>query len=165
MNLSLLYLFPIFLVFSFLFLFFSGKLLVLKSSVDYGNASYEDFFLLGQIFLQKKDYNECIKNFISSLSNWDPNDKLGIACCLNTLGVTYFKIGEYEYAYYYYSEALKIFPNYLKALDNLALLYEMRREDEQACLLYQKLWHLDKTNQRSRDKFLRLKRKYNSFLD
>ena len=53
---SLFYLIPIFLIFVFLFLFFSGQIVlsqnvdknlrVLQDSVTYGNPSYEDYFKL-----------------------------------------------------------------------------------------------------------------------
>ena len=163
MNLSLFYLLPIFLVFMFLFLFFTGqivftqtveqKLRILQERVEFGNPSSEDFFLLGQIFLQKKDYDSAIKNFSSSLADWNPDDKLGVACCLNTLGVTYFNMREYDYACYYYLEAIKIFPNYLKALNNLAFLYETTKNKDEARSLYKKIWILDKANTVAREKF------------
>ena len=163
MNLSLFYLIPIFLIFVFLFLFFSGqialsqtveqKLGILQDSIITGNPSYEDYFKIGQIFLQKNDYDLALKNFVYSLDNWDVNDKLGVACCLNTVGVTYFNMKEYDYAAYYFLEALKIFPNYLKALDNLAFLYETKKNKSEACSLYKKIWMLDKNNTNAREKF------------
>jgi tetratricopeptide (TPR) repeat protein len=166
MNLSLFYLVPIFLIFACLFLFFSGQIILfqtveqklrgLEDCMASGNPSHADYFKLGQIFLQKNDFDLALKNFVYSLSAWDKNDKLGISCCLNTIGVTYFNMQEYDYARYYYIEALKIFPNYLKALENLAFLYETIKDKPEACLMYKKIWALDKTNKIARDKFLAL---------
>jgi tetratricopeptide (TPR) repeat protein len=170
MNLTFLYLFPIFLGLGFLFIFFSGQIIVnqtidqrltfLQNWVDSPNASYQDFFLLGQIFLQKENYDAALKNFIVSLAKWNVDDKLGIACCLNTLGVTYFNIGNYYYARYYYLEALKLFPNYLKALNNLAFLYETSNDKPRACMVYKKIWIMDKTNKLARNKFQSLQANY-----
>lgn len=52
------------------------------------------------------------------------DDKIGIASLSNTIGFTYFKLKEYPFAIYYYKIALKIIPDYLLAIKNLAYAYE-----------------------------------------
>lgn len=168
MNLSLLYLLPIFTVFVCLFLFFSGQIIFtqtidqkvssLENLLKEPNPSYEDFFRLGQLYLQKKDYNEAIKQFYLSLRIWNKNDKVGLACLYNTLGVTYFNIKEYKLAVYYYTQAINLFPNYLKVLNNLAFLYEETKQKINARSIYKQIWMLDKTNKTARVKFQALNR-------
>ena len=165
MNISLafLYLFPIFVVLIISFIFFSGqiiftqsinnksKLLIERSKND--NQSYETSFQLGQMYFQKKNYIQAIQRFYSSSQTWNPNDKLGLACLYNTLGVTYFTKKEYTLSIYYYKQAIELFPNYLTALNNLAFLYEEIKQKNNARELYGKIWKLDKNNNNARNKF------------
>jgi tetratricopeptide (TPR) repeat protein len=169
MNLSLLYLLPVFLLFSFLFFYFTGKIAFLqtadekkqslrKSKVSLTSdvlefSDYSSKFCSGQLYLQDKQFNLAIEDFKIALESWDPNDKLGLACLYNTLGVTYFNMKEYYFASYYYFQALEVYPNYSRALVNLAFLFETTDKKHKSCLLYKKIWELDKTNEMARTKF------------
>lgn len=96
----------------------------LQNKIKLDEVCYEDFYRLGQFYLQKKFYNKAILTFRKALKIWNINDKIGIASLSNTIGFTYFKLKKYRFAIYYYKIALKIIPDYILALKNLAYLYE-----------------------------------------
>lgn len=88
------------------------------------DLNYEDLYKLGQLFLQKKLFNKALILFHRALISWDLNDKIGLASLVNTIGVTYFQLKKYTIAIYYYKVAIKIIPDYILILKNLAFLYE-----------------------------------------
>ena len=84
----------------------------------------ENLYKLGQLFLQKKLFNKALLLFHRALLIWDLNDKIGLASLINTIGVTYFQLKKYKFAIYYYEVAIKIIPDYILILKNLAFIYE-----------------------------------------
>jgi tetratricopeptide (TPR) repeat protein len=112
------------------------RLSILEKRLQNNNQSSENFYKLGQIYLSKKIYDKAITLFRNSLKNWDPNDKIGLGSLYNTLGFTYFKLKQYEQAVYYYSQAIKLLPDYTLALTNLGLVYENKQMYQEATTTY-----------------------------
>ena len=84
----------------------------------------------------KKIYDKAINLFRKALKYWDENDKIGLGSLYNTLGFTYFKLKQYEEAIYYYSQAIKLLPDYTLALTNLGLVYENKQMYKEAYNTY-----------------------------
>lgn len=112
------------------------RLSILESKLQTDNQSSENFYKLGQIYLRKKIYDKAIILFRNSLKYWDQNDKIGLGSLYNTLGFTYFKLKQYEEAVYYYSQAIKLLPDYTLALTNLGLVYENKQMYSDALKIY-----------------------------
>ena len=112
------------------------KLLFLEQQIYKNLHNHEDLYKLGQIYLGKKSFNKSITLFRDSLRNWNYNDKIGLASLYNTLGFTYFKLNQYNYAIYYYKQAINLIPDYILALTNLAFCYEQQKNYKEASKIY-----------------------------
>lgn len=112
------------------------RITTLETRLQINDRSSDNFYKLGQIYLRKKIYDKAINLFRQALKYWDVNDKIGLGSLYNTLGFTYFKIKEYEQATYYYTQAIKLLPDYTLALTNLALVYENKQMYKEALKTY-----------------------------
>lgn len=112
------------------------RITMLETRLQTDERSSDNFYKLGQIYLRKKIYDKAINLFRQSLKYWDENDKIGLGSLYNTLGFTYFKLKEYEQAIYYYSQAIKLLPDYTLALTNLGLVYENKQMYKEAYSTY-----------------------------
>jgi tetratricopeptide (TPR) repeat protein len=156
-NLPFVYSLALFLILSFscYFVFkqiyltqnFEQKLKTLQNRTTLNQNFYEDFYKLGQLYLQKKNYNSAILFFQSSLKYLDVNDIIGLASLYNTIGFMYFNLKDYHYALYYYKKALFLIPDYKIILINLAVTYEKLQMLKKAYKLYLQVLSYDPNNQ------------------
>nr|YP_010032296.1 Ycf37 [Schizocladia ischiensis]QOW07503.1 Ycf37 [Schizocladia ischiensis] len=109
----------------------------LSEKIYNDDSLYEDYYRLGQIYVRKKIYEKAILLFRQALFNWDMNDRIGLGSLYNTIGFTYFNLKDYEYALYYYHIAIKLMPDYILALTNLAFTYEKLKNFYTAKKFYQ----------------------------
>jgi tetratricopeptide (TPR) repeat protein len=82
------------------------------------------YFKVGICYLQKGSYQNALKSFSVCLNEWDINDNIGRAWLYNTIGFTYYKSGNLNFAKYYYEQAILTVPGYIISLSNLDFLYE-----------------------------------------
>jgi tetratricopeptide (TPR) repeat protein len=112
------------------------RIIVLENKLQLNQNLSNNLYILGQIYLRKKFYEKAIGLFRESLVSWDLNDKIGLGSLYNTLGFTYFQLKEYDYAKYYYLQAIKLLPDYTLALTNLGLIYETTKMYLEAYNIY-----------------------------
>jgi tetratricopeptide (TPR) repeat protein len=122
------------------------RISILETRLQTNERSADNFYKLGQIYLRKKIYDKAIGLFRQSLKYWDVNDKIGLGSLYNTLGFTYFKLKEYEEAIYYYTQAIKMLPDYTLALTNLGLVYENKQMYQEAYKTYSKVLKYEREN-------------------
>lgn len=82
------------------------------------------YFKVGVCYLQKGSYQNALKSFSVCLTEWDINDNIGRAWLYNTIGFTYYRSGNLNFAKYYYEQAILTVPGYIISLSNLDFLYE-----------------------------------------
>ena len=131
----------------------------LQLKVRSNNATGEDYYLLGTIYLSKKLFDQAIIQFRYALQLWDKSDKEGIANLYNTVGFTYSESNQYDLAIYYYNEAIKNLSNYTTALNNLGYVYEKKGAFAEAVKAYQSVVSYDKGNEVALDRLQMLKRR------
>lgn len=100
------------------------------------NDNAEDSYRLGQLYLQKKLFNRCLILLDQALQSWDLNDRIGLASLINTIGFVYFKLNKYDLSIYYYRIAIKILPDFVIAIKNLAFAYESKKLFNEALNYY-----------------------------
>ncbi len=122
------------------------RLSLLENRLQQDNTSSDNFYKLGQIYLSKKIYDKAINLFRNALKYWNENDKIGLGSLYNTLGFTYFKLKQYEEAIYYYSQAIKLLPDYTLALTNLGLVYENKQMYKEAYNTYFRVLEYENKN-------------------
>jgi tetratricopeptide (TPR) repeat protein len=141
------------------------RISVLENKLKTNQKLSDNFYKLGQIYLQKNLYDKAINLFRQSLERWDLNDKIGLGSLYNTLGFTYFKLKQYEYAKYYYLQAIKLLPDYTLALTNLALIYEINKMYLEAYSTYSTVLSYDYKNKIALSRLLIIKKKANLIRD
>ncbi|CAM9091243.1 unnamed protein product [Sphacelaria rigidula] len=122
------------------------KILTLQNVVQKKNFFYQDTYRLGQLYLRKKLFSKAIIYFRKALTTWDLNDTIGLGSLYNTIGFTYFKLKQYDFAIYYYKIAIKILPDYILALKNIAYAYESIPLYHEAYKYYKKILIWDPNN-------------------
>lgn len=165
----LLYSFILFISLIFIFFYIVGqlrmtqkvekRLTIIENQLQTDQRFSDNFYKLGQIYLQKNFYEKAINLFRQSLKDWDLNDKIGLGSLYNTLGFTYFKLKEYEYAKYYYLEAIKLLPDYTLALTNLGLIYEINKMYFEAFTIYDTVLNYEQNNKIALSRIIIVKEK------
>jgi tetratricopeptide (TPR) repeat protein len=136
-----------------------NRLVLLEKRLQTNQNLGNNFFKLGQIYLRKKTYEKAISCFRNSLTSWDFNDRIGLGSLYNTLGFTYFKLDQYEDAIYYYTQAIKLLPDYTLALTNLGVAYEKKKLYSEASSAYARVLKYDENNQTALERLSFLKTK------
>ena len=131
----------------------------LQRKVRLNNATSEDYYLLGTIYLSKKLFDQAIIQFRYALQSWDKDDDEGIANLYNTVGFTYSESNQYDLAIYYYNEAIKKLSNYTTALNNLGYVYEKKGALKDAIKTYQTVISYNKENEVALNRLEILKRR------
>ncbi len=87
----------------------------------------KDYYQLGSLYLDKKLYAQSLTVFQKALKaekDVEPENK---ALIYNALGYAYFAQEQYDAAIRHYKDAIKLYPDYVTALNNLANVYEKKQ--------------------------------------
>jgi tetratricopeptide (TPR) repeat protein len=141
------------------------RILRLENRIQMNEQFSNNFYKLGQLYLRKNFYEKAITLFRKSLVNWDRNDKIGLGSLYNTLGFTYFQLKEYDYAKYYYLQAIKLLPDYTLALTNLGLIYELHKMYLEAYDIYKIVLTYEENNKIALSRIVVIKEKTKLFRD
>lgn len=76
---------------------------VLSSFYSKENANYDTYFLIGEAYRKKENFQEAIKAYTSALSHYGQNINL-----LNALGDCYWHIKDFKNAKFYWSKSLEL---------------------------------------------------------
>ena len=136
------------------------ELFELQNKVRSGEATPNEHYSLGVIYLSKRLFDQAILQFSKSLKGWDKKDFDGLANLYNTIGFTYFESEQYDVSIYYYKEAIALDPRYTVALNNLAYAYEKKKMLEQAIDIYSKVLMYDQTNVVASEKLVYLRKRF-----
>jgi tetratricopeptide (TPR) repeat protein len=131
----------------------------LQKKVRKKEATYEDYYLLGTLYLSKKLFDQAIIQFRYALKTWNNTDTGGLANLYNTIGFTYFESEQYDLAIYYYKEAIKNLNDYVTAWNNLGYAYEKKRMISEAVKSYKTVLGYEDDNQVALDRLQILMRK------
>ena len=135
------------------------NLSVLQNKIRNNEASAEDYYELGSIYLSKKLFDQAILQFRYALQIWKNEDLEGISSLYNTIGFTYAETEQYELAIYYYKEALKNDDDYTVALNNLGYAYEKQRMISEALSAYRQVIEREPENETAASRIQILKRR------
>lgn len=137
-----------------------SRLAILEKRLQTNQNLSNNFYKLGQLYLRKKTYEKAINLFRNSLIHWDFNDRIGLGSLYNTLGFTYYKLKQYEHAVYYYTQAIKLLPDYTLALTNLGIAYESQELYKEAYMTYLKVLKYDSENKTAYSRLPFVKSRY-----
>lgn len=119
-----------------------SRLSQLQNKLKQEKGTAQEYYELGSIYLDKKLYVQASKLFQKALKEKDiePENR---ALTLNALGFAYFAQEQYDLAIRQYKEALKLYPEYVTAWNNLGHVYERKQLTSQALDAYEQALQYD----------------------
>ena len=117
----------------------------LQNKLKKEKGTAKEYYELGSIYLEKKLFVQSVSLFQKALKQKDvePENK---ALIHNALGYAYFAQEQYDLAIRNYKEALKLYPKYVIALNNLGNVYERKQLAKQALESYEKALKYEPNN-------------------
>lgn len=109
-----------------------------------GNA--QEYYELASLYLDKKLFVQAVELLQKALKNGDEIEPENKALIFNALGFAYFSQEQYDIAIRNYKEAIKLYPEYTIALNNLANVYEKKQLTAQALEIYKQSLEIDPKN-------------------
>lgn len=109
----------------------------LQKKLKEQKGTAQEYYELGSIYLEKKLFVQAINVLQKALKTDDALEAENKALIWNAIGFAYFAQEQYELAIRNYKEALKLYPTYTIALNNLGNVYERKQMTLQALEIYQ----------------------------
>jgi tetratricopeptide (TPR) repeat protein len=130
----------------------------LQKKLSKQKGSAIDYYELGSIQLDKRLYAQAINNLKQAIKA-DELDGDALAAVYNALGYAYFAQEQYDLSMKQYKEALKLSPEYVTAMNNLAHSYERKQQPSNAVELYEKVLAIDTKNTTAKRRIESLKKR------
>ena len=118
----------------------------LQKKLQKEKGSAQEYYELGSLYLNKKLYIQATNLFNKGLEigkNLEPENQ---ALIYNALGFCYLSQEQIDLAIHNYKDAIKLYPQYIIALNNLANAYEKKQMTEKALETYRKTLENDLNN-------------------
>lgn len=118
----------------------------LQTKLSKQKGSALEYYELGSLLLDKKLFSQASVYLKKALKELPDEEVENSVLVHNALGYTYFAQEQFDLAIRQYNEALKIRPDYVTALNNLAHSYERKQLMPQALETYEKSLATEPTN-------------------
>lgn len=119
-----------------------------------------EYYELGSLYLDKKLFVQSINLFQKALKaekNIEPENK---ALIHNAMGYAYFAQEQYDIAIRQYKEAIKFYPEYVIALNNLANVYEKKQITVKALETYEQALEYEPNNNTAKRRAESLRKRF-----
>jgi len=117
----------------------------LQQKLKDGKGTPQEYYELGSLYLDKKLYVQSISLFQKAIKGNDIEAE-NKALIYNAMGYAYFAQEQYDIAIRNYKEALKLYPEYTIALNNLGNAYEKKQLTNQALEVYEQTLNYEPNN-------------------
>ncbi len=131
----------------------------LQKKLKNEKGTSKEYYELASLYLDKKLFVQSISLFQKALKadkNVEPENK---ALIYNAMGYAYFAQEQYDIAIRQYKEALKLYPEYVIALNNLGNVYEKKQMIPQAVECYESALEYEPNNKVSKRRVESLKKR------
>lgn len=128
-----------------------------KLAKEKGTA--QEYYQLGSIYLDKKLYIQSVNLFQKALKVSDGIEPENQALIYNALGFSYFAQEQYDLAIRNYREAIKLYPEYAIALNNLGNVYEKKQLIAKAVEAYGETLKIEPNNKTAKRRFETLQKR------
>lgn len=109
----------------------------LQNKLTKEKGTAKEYYELGSIYLDKKLFVQAIQLLQKALKADKNLESENQALIYNALGFAYFSQEQYDLAIRNYKEAIKLYPDYTVALNNLGNVYEKKQLISQALETYE----------------------------
>jgi tetratricopeptide (TPR) repeat protein len=130
----------------------------LQSKLQDETGTAAEHYELGSVYLDKKLFAQAIPQFQKAIKLREL-EGADIAAVYNALGYTYFAQEKYDLAVRHYKDALKSYPDYVVALNNLGHVYEKKSLTTKAIEVYDKALELEPKNETAKRRSESLKKR------
>lgn len=131
----------------------------LQKKLKNEKGTSKDYYELGSIYLDKKLFVQSMGLFQKALKvdkDIEPENK---ALIHNAMGYAYFAQEQYDIAIRQYKEALKFYPEYVTAFNNLGNVYEKKQMIPQAVESYESALKYEPNNKTAKRRAESLKKR------
>ena len=118
----------------------------LQKKLKQEKGTAREYYELGSLYLKKKLFVQSISLFQKALKASEETEPENQALIYSALASAYFFQEQYDLAIRQCKEALKLYPEYVIALNNLAKTYEKKQLTAQALETYEKTLKYDPNN-------------------
>ncbi|MGK7946689.1 MAG: tetratricopeptide repeat protein [Microcystaceae cyanobacterium] len=118
----------------------------LQNKLKDQKGTAQEYYELGGLFLDKKLYVQAVNLLNKALKAEEEIEPENKALIYNALGFAYFAKEQYDLAVRNYKEAIKLYPEYITALNNLGNVYEKKQMTSKALETYQESLKIEPTN-------------------
>ncbi|MGL5942295.1 MAG: tetratricopeptide repeat protein [Waterburya sp.] len=109
----------------------------LQNKLKNEKGTAEEYYELGSLYLDKKLFVQSVTLLNKALKANKELEPENQALIHNAMGYAYFAQEQYDIAIRQYKEALKLYPEYVVALNNLGNVYEKKQMIVKAVEMYQ----------------------------
>ena len=131
----------------------------LQKKLKGSKGTSEEYYQLGSLYLDKKLFVQSIGLFEKALKADKKLPAENEALIHNAMGYAYFAQEQYDIAIRKYKDALKVYPEYVVALNNLGNVYEKKQLIAQAVEVYDKALKQDPDNKTAKRRSESLKKR------
>ena len=135
-----------------------GALSRLQGKLANGEGTAAEHYELGSVYLDKKLFSQAIPQLQKAIK-LKQLDGADLAAVYNALGYAHFAQEQYDLAIRQYKDALKHFPDYVTALNNLGHAYERKSMTNKAIAAYDQALALEPNNDTSKRRAESLKKR------
>jgi tetratricopeptide (TPR) repeat protein len=118
----------------------------LQNKLKDQKGSAQEYYELGSLYLDKKLYVQAVNLLNKAFKTEEDVEPENQALVYNALGFAYFAQEQYDLAIRNYKEAIKLYPEYVTALNNLANVYEKKQMANKALETYEESLKVEPTN-------------------
>ncbi len=118
----------------------------LQNKLKKEKGTAEEYYQLGSLYLDKKLFVQSITLLQKALKADKNLPEENQALIHNAMGYAYFAQEQYDIAIRHYKDALKLYPEYVIALNNLGNVYEKKQMIVKAVETYKKVLQKDPEN-------------------
>jgi tetratricopeptide (TPR) repeat protein len=118
----------------------------LQNKLKKEKGTAEEYYELGSLYLDKKLFVQSVNLLNKALKANKELEPENQALIHNAMGYAYFAQEQYDIAIRQYKEALKLYPEYVIALNNLGNVYEKKQMIVKAVEMYQEALKYEPSN-------------------
>ena len=131
----------------------------LQEKLKKEKGTAEEYYELGSLYLDKKLFVQSISLLQKALKVDKKLAEENKALIHNAMGYAYFAQEQYDIAIRQYKEALKLYPEYVIALNNLANVYEKKQMIVKAVETYKQVLEYDPENKTAQQRINSLEKR------